>query len=90
MYSEWITSWLIMLIRIGSPVGTCRSLISACPPGCWNFHIHCRPIASIWVALAGGVLWPTNMLAPQAKKISVRVNGMNIQLSSSIRSRVSV
>ncbi len=38
------------------------------------------------VALAGGFLWPMNIVAPHAKKISVSTNGMIIQDISTMRS----
>ncbi|GJD46765.1 hypothetical protein AFCDBAGC_4649 [Methylobacterium cerastii] len=50
--------------------------------GCWNFHIHCRPIASITIASGGGFFDMTKSRAPQTKKISVSRNGISIQLIS--------
>jgi hypothetical protein len=34
-----------MVILTGRFTGTCSVLISRCPVGCWNFHIHWRPVA---------------------------------------------
>src|SRR3546814_2269663 len=34
--------------------GTCSILISACPSGCWNFHIHCLATTLIGNAPSGG------------------------------------
>ena len=56
-----MTSCEIVLMSTGSPTGTCRSLISAWPPGCSNFHIHCRPMAWISSAFAGGCRSPSKM-----------------------------
>ena len=57
-------------------------MISDWPVGCWNFHIHCRPIASTTMASGGGFFDWMNSRAPQTKKISVSRNGISIQLIS--------
>src|SRR6266545_3884583 len=44
----WITSWEARTSRTALPRGTCSSLISRLPLGCWIFHIHCLPITWIW------------------------------------------
>src|SRR5512144_3068761 len=43
----WMTSCEIIVSLTGSPIGTCNSSISRCPPGCWNFHVHCLATTSI-------------------------------------------
>ncbi len=37
----WMTSSEVIISLTGRPSGTCSSLISRWPSGCWNFHIHC-------------------------------------------------
>ena len=76
-------------MRTSSPVGTCRLLISDWPPGYWNFHIHCRPMASMVSAPAGGLRCLRKICAAQTKKIRVSMNGMIIQLSSILMLRPS-
>ena len=43
MYRSWMTSCDVIVSLTDVPTGTCSSLISAWPSGCWNFHIHCLP-----------------------------------------------
>jgi hypothetical protein len=49
-----MTSCEVMSSSIRRCAGTCNSLISRWPPGCWNFHIHCCPTTAIRRVSAGG------------------------------------
>ncbi len=54
MKNEWMTSSEVIVSTMGRPTGTCSSLISRFPSGCWIFHIHCLPTTKYCAASAGG------------------------------------
>ena len=59
-------------------------MISRLPVGCWNFHIHCLPVAKYSVASAGGRDWSKKTLVPQPNITSVMTRGITDQTTSRV------
>src|SRR5437867_2584563 len=78
-----MTSWLVMRSLTGRPRGTCSSLISRRPWGCWVFHIHCLPMTYISIASLGGRETRTYTADAQPNITRVMTNGTMVQVSSS-------
>ena len=68
---------------MGRPTGTCSSLISIGPSGCWSFHIHCFPTTKISVDASGGREFRINRLVPHRKVTAQMPSGMIVQTTSS-------
>ena len=68
MAKSWITSSLVISSSIGRFTGRCSALISAWPPACSAFHIHCLPVTEILSVPAGGWNSRTYRLAPQMNR----------------------
>src|ERR1700677_2299098 len=80
-----MTSSEVMVNSTGTPRGTCSSLISRTPSGCWMCHIHCLPITKISVEAEGGREFSKYKLeAHRNKPTHIRV-GMMVQANSSGR-----
>src|SRR5580700_618890 len=71
-----------MVMLIGVFTGTCSSLISRTPSGCWMCHIHCLPTTKISVAASGGREFSKYKLEPQIKMNTVISVGTIVQVSS--------
>src|SRR6201987_1082363 len=71
-----------MVMLIGVFTGTCSSLISRTPSGCWICHIHCLPTTNISVAASGGLEFSKYKLEPQIKMNTVSRVGTMVQVSS--------
>ena len=78
----WITSSEIIRSTTARPTGTCSSLISRLPSGCWSFHIHCLPTTSIRNASFGGANRSKKTTAPPTNIPIAIVSGMPIQSAS--------
>src|ERR1700685_374007 len=74
-----------MVILIGALTGTCSSLISRTPAGCWMCHIHCFPTTKISVEASGGREFSKYRLEAQTKITTGMSGGEMAQLSSSAR-----
>ncbi len=81
---SWMTSSEIMRSWTACPSGTCSSLISRRPFGCWIFHIHWRPVTQYWAAPAGGRFWSKKTFVPHPNRMRRRPSGMTDQTSSRI------
>src|SRR5271155_4083994 len=74
-----------MVSFTGTPTGTCNSLISRTPSGCWMCHIHCLQITKISVEADGGSEFSKYKLEAQRNiPTQIRV-GIIVQVSSSAR-----
>src|SRR6202050_1671038 len=80
-----MTSSEVMVNSTGTPRGTCSSLISRTPSGCWMCHIHCLPITKISVDADGGREFSKYKLEAQRNSpTQIRV-GIIVQVRSSAR-----
>src|ERR1700691_6108653 len=80
-----MTSSEVMVSFTGTPTGTCSSLISRTPSGCWMCHIHCLPITKISVEADGGREFSKYKLEAQRNSPThIRV-GMIVQANSNGR-----
>ena len=75
--SEVITSFT------ARPSGTCSSLISRWPVGCWSFHIQRLPTTLTVIASSGGRFMWKKTFAPHTNITTTMPRGMRVQVSSS-------
>src|ERR1700728_309840 len=80
-----MTSSDVIVNLTGTPTGTCSSLISRTPSGCWMCHIHCLPITKISVEAEGGREFSKYKLEAQRNRPAQIRAGMMVQASSSGR-----
>src|SRR6202044_175984 len=80
-----MTSSEVIVNSTGTPTGTCSSLISRTPSGCWMCHIHCLPITKISVEADGGREFSKYKLEAQRKRPAQISVGMIVQANSNGR-----
>src|ERR1700679_37284 len=80
-----MTASEVMVSLTGTPTGTCISLISRTPSGCWMCHIHCLPTTNISTEDSGGREFRTYSTEAHTKITNVISVGTIVQVSSSDR-----
>ena len=79
----WIVSSDVTTSLTARPTGTCSSLISRCPVGCWIFHIQRLPTTLTVMASSGARFRWKKTLAPHTNITLISRNGTMVQVSSS-------
>src|SRR5579863_9570099 len=80
-----MTSSEVIVSFTGTPMGTCSSLISRGPSGCWRCHIHCFPTTKISMEALGGREFAKYKLELHTKMIAHSPVGTRVQVNSSER-----
>src|SRR5579863_5606873 len=80
-----MTSSEVIVCFTGTPMGTCSSLISRGPSGCWRCHIHCFPTTKISMEALGGREFAKYRLELHTNITAQSAVGNSVQVSSSER-----
>src|SRR5579864_7134137 len=78
-----MTSSEVIVSSIGTPTGTCSSLISCGPSVCCSFHIHCLPTTKISCDASGGRELRKYKLEDQKKSTAQMAVGTTVHVISS-------